>query len=209
MNESLVNRVYNNTIRPFLPRKIAVQNGVATRSCRLLDRTDVTHDTEAPCVDAIHDRVQPDDHILILGGGCGVTPVHAARQGATVTVIEAAAERVEDVHETLALNNINRDRVAVEHAVVEADHDVWGTPGDTIHASDLPDCDYLEVDVEGAEADILPELDIQPRVIAVEYHPPDVTEEWTRSQLDRLGYDVVERGAEVEGEAIVLVAEAR
>jgi hypothetical protein len=40
-----------------------------------------------------------------------------------------------------------------------------------IDVEDLPECDVLEMDCEGAEKEILKKLQIKPRVIIVETHP--------------------------------------
>jgi hypothetical protein len=62
--------------------------------------------------------------------------------------------------------------------------------------STVPECDVLDLDCEGAEVEILRELDFAPRVIVVEVHPHlGSPVEAVEAELAERGYDVVERGA--------------
>jgi len=205
--KSAVQQVYNRVLRPRLPKRLGVKNGVAVRGDRLLDTSWVDQTVEQPCVDAHATHTQPGDRVTILGGGWGVTPVHAARAGASVTVYEAARQHVEMVRDTAALNGV-ADAVSVEHAQVGPGVDVWGdTTGERVDPGGLDDCDVLEIDVEGAELAVLNGLEIRPRVLVVEYHPPrGVSEEDIRQVLTELGYRVTNRGVEEPDEAIVLTA---
>jgi hypothetical protein len=65
----------------------------------------------------------------------------------------------------------------------------------TVHPSELPSCDILELDCEGAEIGILRDMTIQPRVIAVETHgflgaPTSAA----RELLEARGYHVQDLG---------------
>jgi hypothetical protein len=67
--------------------------------------------------------------------------------------------------------------------------------GAVLPPSQLPPCDVLQLDCEGAEVEILRELTIQPRLILVETHglygaPTDVV----ASLLENCGYIVSDRG---------------
>lgn len=76
------------------------------------------------------------------------------------------------------------------HTIVGDDHHLEGDAGaaDVISPMELPPCDVLEMDCEGAETAILSELEIQPRTIIVEAH-------WNineiKSNLAELGYSIV------------------
>lgn len=198
--------IYDNSIRPRLPRKLSVRNGVAVRDARLLDTTDTHHDYEQPCVDSIQTHTQPSDDVLIIGGGAGVTAVHAAHRANTVTVYEAARERVHGVQETARLNQC--ENIQVQQAVIGDPIDVWGTPtSTTTPVAELPECDVLEIDCEGAEKSILPHLEIRPRILIVEYHPMhDVTQAWTKHALEDLGYEITNHAIEVQDKAHVYTA---
>jgi len=203
----VLRRVYNSTIRKRLPTRLGVKNGVAVRADRLLDATWVDQSVEAPAVAAITEHVRSDDNVVVIGGGWGVTPVHAARQGAEVTVFEAAKTHVDIVKDTAQLNQVG-EMVTVEHAIIGDAVDVWGDDvGESKAPADLPPCEVLEIDAEGAELSILSELTVRPRVVVVEFHPHlGVSEADTRAQLSDLGYTVVSRGVEDPGKAIVVAA---
>ena len=87
---------------------------------------------------------------------------------------------------------------AIHHAVVAKSIAVYGSGSDVgavLPPSQLPPCNVLELDCEGAEVEILRELTIQPRVILVETHglygaPTDLV----ASLLEKRGYIVSDRG---------------
>jgi hypothetical protein len=67
--------------------------------------------------------------------------------------------------------------------------------GPIVSPSQLPQCNVLQMDCEGAEVEILREMIIQPRVILVETHgvfgaPTDLV----ASLLEKRGYVVSDRG---------------
>jgi hypothetical protein len=67
--------------------------------------------------------------------------------------------------------------------------------GPVLPPSQLPSCDVLQLDCEGAEVEILRETMIQPRVILVETHgifgaPTNLV----ASLLEKRGYVVTDRG---------------
>lgn len=201
MFDTAVHRLYDRLLRSVLPRKIAVFNGVAVRQPRLLDRTDVRPDYEGALVDAIIDHVRDGDNVVVVGGGWGVTTVVAARQvgdGGRVTVYEGAGEQVGHVEETLRLNKV-ADRVRVEHAVVGHEVRLYGDRkgAGRIDPAELPECDVLVLDCEGAELDVLGALAGRPRVIMVETHPMyDAPAPAVWERLADAGYEVVEERLE-------------
>lgn len=205
--KSAVQHVYNHLVRPRLPRRLSVKSGVAVKHDRLLDTTWVDQSVEEPSVSSIREHTSPGDDVVIIGGGLGVTPVHAARKGADVTVFEAARRMVDIVNETADLN-FSADAISVHHALVATEVEVWGDDvGKTVDPADLPDCDILEIDAEGAETAILDRLTIRPRVLIVEAHPPHGVEvDDVREELVGMGYEIDKREIEVPDEAIVLTA---
>lgn len=114
--------------------------------------------------------------VNIVGGGNGVTAVIAGRivgDGGTIRIYEGGKESVDRIQQTLDLNNV-ADRCELHHTIVGADFDVYG--GDTtragqINPDQLPERDVLELDCEGAEYQILEDLESFPPVIIVELHP--------------------------------------
>lgn len=197
-----VKTVYNKTVRPFLPRKIVVRNGIPTRTAKLFDSTDFDPEWENTLVQAVREHVRETDDVLIVGGGFGVSAVTAIRRtDGDATVLEAAEEMVDTITETLVLSSVDTGRVDLKHAVVGRELNVWGSSkgATSIEPADLPDCDILIMDCEGAERDILSNVRIRPREIIVESHG-DLGSPTTavKESLERLGYEVEIIGPDVE-----------
>lgn len=173
---------------------------------------------ESGLVTGLRDQVRPDDRIVVIGGGWGVTTVVAARatgKRGSVTTFEALSESVDKVRWTVE-NARCSDIVVVVHGRVEG-RLPDSTPTETIpfKPEELPECDVLELDCEGAELGILERMVIRPRVILVETHGMfgSSTRE-VRDTLGRIGYSIVsEEIAELhtpafcrENDVMVLVA---
>lgn len=141
------------------------------------------------------------DDVVIVGGGRGVTTVIAADQAGlegSVLTYEGSRRYSDIVSETVRINNVD-DRCEVVNAVVGSPIDVYDEDDpdrlDVVPHDELPDCDVLELDCEGAEVGILRELKITPRVIVVEVHPRKYPDEIhvVEEQLAGLGYEIVDR----------------
>jgi hypothetical protein len=154
---------------------------------------------EAALVAALNETVRSTDNVVIIGAGLGVTAVIAALRAGplgTVQCFEASKQCVKFVQETAARNKVSN--VSVHHVVVSKPIFVYGNGidlGAIMPSSQLPQCDVLELDCEGAEAEILRDLTIHPRVIVVETHgvygaPTDLV----ASLLEKRGYVVSDRG---------------
>jgi len=169
----LVQSVYDRILRPHLPRKLSVCRGdVLARTSRLLDSTDIRPDYEAALLDGIERAVAPGERVCIVGGGAGVSAVVAAQAGAsTIIVYEASVVQAGIIRETAHLNEVDK-QIVVSHARVGAIRHSYGMVGepDVIAPADLPACDVLVLDCEGAEQDILSALSTQPRALVVETH---------------------------------------
>jgi len=166
---AIVERRYSSAIRPLLPRVWGVSNGVAVKDFRLGEQTH-RPDHKAGFVNAIEECVRDGDRVIDIAAGRGVTAVVAAWQGADVTSYDASAEMLDLARQTAAANNaeVNLRRGLVGEAV-----SVWGdgTGVSRIPPSELPGCDVLQLDCEGAELSILDGLRQRPRAIIVETHP--------------------------------------
>jgi hypothetical protein len=136
------------------------------------------------------------DDVIIIGGGNGVTAIHAARKvgpSGSVKVFEGGA--VAKYIEQLAILNNAEDIVDVEHAVVGEAAVLYGGISNKSYIknpSDLTNCDVLEMDCEGSELEILTKMTIRPRVIIVEVHPWYYPENSNGilQILDDLGYSI-------------------
>ena len=157
-------------------------------------------DYEATLIGALREVLRPGDRIVIVGGGLGVTSVVAARAvgaGGSVSCFEGSATQIGLMRKTFERNGL-AGAIALRHAIVAENRHVYGG-GDVEAAvlppSELPECDVLELDCEGAEAPILAQLAMRPRTIVVETHglhgAPTAA---VRAQLEALGYAVEDRG---------------
>ncbi|WP_276301623.1 FkbM family methyltransferase [Halorussus lipolyticus] len=215
---------YEELLRPFVPRsgEYVEYNGVKVDERRVLDsfvpaatiqKWEDKPEYEEPIVAALRAHVEPDDNVLILGGGAGVSATVAAESVADgdghVTVYEAAQRQLSNIDRTLEVNDV-ADDVTVNHAIVEEDRNVFGVTGEAeaISAETLPECDVLEMDCEGAETAVLRNLQSDPRVIIVETHGNlDAPTNEVQRLLAERGYGVVaERPGMPEQDIYILTA---
>jgi len=206
--------VYNHVVRPRLPVRTVAFNGVNVRAARLFDAVIPwelpTHPHpdryEAALVAAVRESVEPGDRVVVIGGGRGVTTVVAAdRAGDTGSVVafEGSREHAAHVKETAEMNGVGHN-VAVRHAIVSEAVRLDGERGGSasVTPGELPDCDVLEMDCEGAEIDVLEGLAIRPRVIIVETHTElGASPEDVRNALTDLSYEVVSEAVAEVGAA--------
>ena len=199
-----VDYVYRRAVVPFLPRRSIQYNGVDVLVSRLFDgilpwRSRMNRPNyESGLTFGIEEYVQPGSDVVIVGGGWGVTAVKAAKktgEQGTVTVYEGSAEEVKQVQETAKINECS-NIISVKHTIVGTGLNLRGdSEGATILSpANIPQCDVLELDCEGAEVEILEELGVHPEVILVETHgrygsPTDKVE----SILSEKSYTIVSR----------------
>lgn len=162
---------------------------------------------EAAAINALRKQVNPGDTTMVVGAGLGITAAVAAFQSGpdgSVIAFEGAKERFQDAYRTIKHNDLN-DRISIHHGIVADAGKLYGSNkgSDIIKISDLPDCDVLEMDCEGAEELIIPNLDIRPRIIIVETHG---NKSKIYNELNQLGYTVVNSTKENVGGIFVLTA---
>lgn len=207
--EKLFWHAYRLTLRPLLPAAAPVfYHGIPVGIDRkVLDGLFPAyrqHLTDTPLyedalVRGIEAKVQPGDHVTVVGGGYGVTlalAAMAANPGGRVTCYEASASAIGYCRETLKRNGVEQ-HVTLKHAIVSKSFNLYGKGfSDTIvDPASIAACDVLELDCEGAELDILRGLTIRPRTILVETHgvygssTGDVAD-----QLKQMGYAVTDLG---------------
>jgi hypothetical protein len=133
---------------------------------------------EAAEMDAIRAYVEPGDHVVVVGGGLGVTAVtatRAARESGRVTVFEPSSTAVSVCARTISHHDLD-DTVQIEHASIGAPQNSCFTYGPQDDIRRIPydrmpvDTDVLEMDCEGEELPILQHMTIRPRVVLVETH---------------------------------------
>lgn len=199
---------YNGLLRPRFPYTTVKFNGVTVRGAKLFDRYVPSQQADRPTyesgiVNAIEMHIKAGDSVVVAGGGWGVSAVHAARNAGgagSVIVFEGSKEMISRVSGTSELNGVE-DRVDLRNAVVGHDVDVWGeATDDVVHPIDLPECDVLVLDCEGAEMEILDEMKIRPRIIIVEAHGVyDAPSTEVAFLLEEQGYTVTNRALADQG----------
>jgi len=152
---------------------------VAVRGARSFDTIVPWHTTNVPeyegaLVRGIRENVGYGETVVVIGGGWGVSTVEAAEQVGVegiVTTFEGAKEQLNRVEETVRLNGVD-DRVSVRHAVVARAISLLGKQkaAEQLRSEDLPPCDVLVLDCEGAEVEILQNMEIHPHTVIVESH---------------------------------------
>lgn len=128
-------------------------------------------------VEAVRSYCRKGDHVVVIGGGLGVTAATAAHTvGLTgrVTVYEPLPTAVGIIRRTLEQNGC-ADRVEVIRAAVGTPRASCfsykqGSNPPMIPYADLPAADVYEMDCEGEELPILRRLPTPPRVVLVETH---------------------------------------
>jgi len=211
-NISLVKKsagfIYKATLRKVFPKSgYYTKAGIKVRYRKPLDSIvpgiaysdEPNH--EYALVSELRKRVEPGLKISVVGAGSGTTSVVAANQtteAGSVTAFEGSMRRVKQAQNTINLNGVDQ-RCEVRHAIVGPAvrlHSLneGGARPKEISPTQLPDCDVLELDCEGAEKIILEEMEIQPKVIIVETHPElDSEPEHISKILADQGYSIVNK----------------
>lgn len=170
--------LHESHLRPRLPDstgKYTKLNGIlAPRAdTKLLDTYIGLINYEGPLVRSMKQQIEPGDRVVIVGGGYGVSAVVASKlvgSKGTVTVFEGAKKMIPVIEETVALNSA--PAVEVYHNIVSEAIALYGDGGEAsvISPEELPDCDVLVLDCEGAELDTLSNMTYTPRSVVVETH---------------------------------------
>jgi hypothetical protein len=204
--------VYSHYIRSYvLTHTINITyNGVESpQRVSVLDRiipkyTRDNPDYESAEIDAIRTYCREGDKVVIIGAGRGITPTIAANsvgEEGEILAYEASADRISQALRTIQHNNVS-DQISIHHRIIGKAEDVAGKIGSasTLSPDELPNCDYLEIDCEGAEELILEEMNISPRIISVETHEKKmVSHQKVIELLESRGYEIVKETDYVEG----------
>lgn len=172
----MIQELYNTLIRPRLPRdSYRVCAGITVRDHPALDRTKRFPDYKQGLLSGISDSVNEGDRVILIGAGRGVSLVHTARSGASeIMAIDAAPSMLRQCEQTLSDNDTpDSATVTLRHALVGEAIEVYGDASDAeqIHPNELPECDVLVMDCEGAERSILKAMDSLPDRFVIETHP--------------------------------------
>lgn len=171
---NLIQKVYNRTIREYLPNKSRILANVDVHDTPLLDLTANNPLYKIGLILSIYDYISDGDYVEVVGFGRGVTSTHIFWAGASsVKGYEAASNMIEKGIDTVDRNYGTLHELDVMHAVVGDPIDVYGdfSTADIISPSELSDADVLVLDCEGAELSILSNLGTYPKTIICESHP--------------------------------------
>lgn len=199
--QSLTRRCYNALLRPRLPRKLGLYNGVVARQPRLLDATDHIPNYKETFLGHVEEAVDGGETVVVIGGGKGIASVvaaEAAGPGGRVVTYEASESQAEICRETLALNDVSHVSTVESSLVGPAKNVYGGDSADPIGVDDLPAHDTLVMDCEGAEREILSSLaDVDghrsaDRIVVETHSRFDAPKGVVTDRLATAGYDVVE-----------------
>lgn len=174
------------------PHRVSVLDRIIPKYTRQSD----TPGYESAEIDAIRTYCREGDKVVIIGAGRGITPTIAANsvgEEGEILAYEASADRISQARRTIQHNNVS-EQVSIHHKIIAKAEDVAGKIGSasTLSPNKLPDCDYLEIDCEGAEELILEEMSISPRIISVETHETKgVSHPKVIELLENRGYEIV------------------
>jgi hypothetical protein len=184
------------------------------RKPRLFDLEDQGN-IEHNQVDYLQSCVRPGDNVGIIGGGRGITATVASKRaapGGSVDVFEADINMADKCRQTLKLNEAPEITVIKERPVGEIGEtsEIMGfqtqySDSKPVRPEELQEYDVLEIDCEGAEQAIIPNLSIRPRVIILEIHPmAGYSSNDAKNDLRELGYTIVDWGKEDENVPVIL-----
>lgn len=195
--------IYRVSFRRFTPRKgYIIHNKVKIKRKHILDDLFLSVTREPKVEDGVissHKKVTKEgDKVVIIGGGNGVTAVRAAMivgKKGKLFIYEGGKYSYEKVKKVVAMNSVG-DISKVFNSIVGEGINVYGgehTDAKRTNPNEIPDCDVLELDCEGAEIDILRELHMRPRAIIAELHPWHFQEDpgFLLELIDEKGYEVV------------------
>jgi hypothetical protein len=183
-----------------MPLRWGSYNGIEAPTARIfedfLDLSDLNKSSyEKGMISALENYAEPGDELTIIGGGLGITAVKASEilNPEDITIYEGSADYHNRILKTLDYHDLSE--IKVINSIVETDENLFGQKGGSqkISASEIEECDVLEIDVEGAEIPILENLEIRPRVIIVESHGVfDSPTKEVKEVVEDLGYGIVD-----------------
>ena len=192
--------VHNTYIAPQLPRVGCTYNGVEVNAARRFDSVLPWRDPDDPhyesgLISGLEKYVNERNKVVIVGGGWGVTAVKAAQNvgdSGKVVVYEGSKNYANYIQETVEKNNI-AEKVDIIHGIVGPKIHLYdesrGAP--RVSPEEIPECDVLVLDCEGAEIEILKNIMIRPMVILVESHGIyDAPSSKVKRLLNSLSYSV-------------------
>jgi hypothetical protein len=135
-----------------------------------------------------------NDQVCVIGGGKGISAVHAWWLSAVPPIVfEGSAHQCKILLAVFERNNVIAE---VHNRIVGTPFNVYvGTRGTPMpHMEDIPECDVLDLDCEGAEVEILEHIKARPRVLIIELHPwlykDGKNSDYILALVNKLGYTI-------------------
>jgi hypothetical protein len=203
-------RKFHDFMEPILPVAEKVSyNGVIVDENKVFSKLLGTNKTDEPDfeeknVEAIKSHVKPNDEVLIIGGGWGVTAFYASnitqRGEGKTKVVEASSDQIESLREVCQRDGM--EDVELIHGVVGNPKKIWGEKKNPkrFYINDF-DPDVIQMDIEGSECEVLKVMKPKARVVIVESHGEyGCGSDEVKTKLDNCGYEVENLGPERDKE---------
>lgn len=230
----LIAYIYRHYIRKFTPTTGYVEYAMAlTHGAIIIDSEQKVFDKYFPSFYSVNPKrelglrlahialTRMGDHVVIIGGGEGLSAITAAQQigkDGSLTIYDGLEDAgnvfgTTKIKRNLELNMISskwkilhgfvttRKSDLVNKKTYDFDKEIVSPKTPIIHPKELPECDVLETDCNGAELLILQNMKIRPRVLIIELeapfyknffdngeHPRDVL-----SLINNIGYTIVKQ----------------
>lgn len=159
-------------------------------------------------INAIREYIIADESVVMIGGGTGISAVAAAKQVGDLgelNVFEAGATEIENTKHASKINGVS-DIITTHHAIVSDEFSIRSSSdtAELISPSELPDCNTIAIDADGAEIPILEDITKLPRTLIVEHHAvlneDEIIVEYqpdkVRSLIEDLGYEIIDEKAD-------------
>jgi len=201
---SLISAAYR-AIRPMLPwRPVMIDGLTFTRRFKIIDTP--AQDYESATRRFMRGYLEKDDHLLVCGGGTGVTALTAAQRVQHVTAVEADREVIDLLLEHISINDVQN--VSVYHGWVGQPTDPdKPIHVDAVHLNRFQGVTAAEIDLEGNGLQVIEMLPESVQTVFYETHPTmGVDEELALHHLNAAGFDIIDRAIEWEktgGEILV------
>lgn len=128
---------------------------------------------EKTLINELKKHVKANSKVVIIGAGVGITAVVADQlisDEGTIICYESSFSQYNKANKTFRYNNVS-ENTSLVNATVAANIGVYNEGSSNIIAvNNLPECDILQLDCEGAERLILQDMTFSPKVVIVETH---------------------------------------
>jgi len=179
-------------LRPALPwKEVEIEGFRFDRRFKLIDIDPQTYESETRKL--MREYLTPEDSLLVVGGGTGITAITASPHVSNVTAIEADAHTRERFVHHLNLNGVETVDVLLGWA---GDADDPNRP-DGVEVIQLNRHTAIEIDVEGNGIPVIDQIPETVRKVFYESHPtrgvPSID---AIEALGDVGFNIIDRRVE-------------